>query len=114
MIIKKDEARQLPVLMVDSSDLFTGKTAIAFGSVTVKLMKAGGSAWTTKTMTSGNWTEIDDGLYMISFTAAELDTLGNFNYIAQAAGAVDYHGFFGVSANLVDDIDTRNITGIPE
>lgn len=59
--------------------------ALAFGDVTCKFLKAGAVSFTAKVLTALNFTEVGDGVYTISFTGAELDTLGSFTVVVQGA-----------------------------
>lgn len=107
MIIKRNIAKNLPVLFIDSSDFITGKTGVAFGDVTLKYKKEGDSAWTTFSLTTNDWIEIDDGVYEVVFTAAMLNTVGSFIYLAQTVDAIDYHGWVDIQNNLNDDLRAR-------
>ena len=61
MIIKKDTARNLPVMLLDSSGVAV--TGIAFGDASVKYQKTGDSSLSTFTLDVNNWNEIGQGKY---------------------------------------------------
>jgi len=104
MTIKQSIPRRLPVWLVDDTDFKTGKTGVAFGSATVKYAKEGDNSWSIFTLDITKWIELGDGVYDIVFGASELDTLGNFKYLVQVSGAVDYPGWVDIQANSNDDI----------
>lgn len=106
MIFKRNVADDLPVLLTDVSDLYTGLTGVAWGNVTVKYMKQGDTAWSTFTLDVNKWTEIGNGHYLISFSNTVLNTNGKFIYIATTAGAVDYPGSVEIRDNTNDTLAT--------
>lgn len=106
MLIKKSTARELPVILTDSSDFITGLTGKVFGNVTCKFRKDGETSWTVKAITAGNWHEIGNGHYTIDFITDDLDTAGLFEYIVIVTGSLDYSGLFEVRTNTIDDIAT--------
>jgi hypothetical protein len=110
MPLKRNTARELPVILIDDSDFKTGKTGVAFGDVTCKIRKDGASAWTSKTIDTNNWNEIGDGHYTIDFTAGNLDTNGLFEYIVQVTDALDFPGLFEIRDNTNDDLNTAIAT----
>lgn len=70
-LLKQSTARDIVVLMVDSSDHVTGKTGL---TLTIGLSKnAGAFAAITPTVT-----ELSYGFYKLALTAAHTDTLGDF------------------------------------
>jgi len=105
MIIKKDTANNLPVLMLDSSGVPV--TGIAWDDATpptVNYAKEGDSSLTSLTLSAGNWIEIGQGVYEIAFTAGILDTKGKFIYLATGDGALQYSGLVEIKDNDIDDI----------
>jgi hypothetical protein len=98
IILNQNEARDLPVLLLDSADHVTAKVGIAEGSVTVKISKNLG-ALTNFTLT-GKWTEIGQGLYKIAFAAGDLDTIGYFGYFVTATGCDQYSGMMYISEDI--------------
>jgi len=93
IILKKDTARSLPVLLVDGGGAV--KTGVVEGSVTVVTSKNGG-ALTGFTLT-GKWTELGQGLYTIDFADTDLDTEGFFAYLVTVTGCDQYSGIMYVS-----------------
>jgi hypothetical protein len=53
-------------------------TGVLFSDVTAKVKKAGAVVLSTKTLVTGDWVELGFGLYMIKWSAADMDTLGPF------------------------------------
>jgi len=93
IILKKDTARKLPVLLVDSGGAVV--TSVAEGDVTVVTSKNGG-ALTGFTLTD-KWTELGQGLYTIDFASGDLDTEGFFAYLVTVTGCDQYSGIMYVS-----------------
>jgi hypothetical protein len=75
------------VLIITETDGLTAKTGVLFSAVTALYRKAGQASFTAKTVTALNWREIGSGWYGLTFTAAELDTLGVFLAVVTTAGA---------------------------
>lgn len=96
IILTKDEARKLPVMLIDSSDHISAKTSVAEGDVTVTIAKNLGTL-TSFTLT-GKWTEIGQGVYSISFSASDLNTEGYFAYMVTSTGCDQYSGMMYVDA----------------
>jgi len=88
--LKKDEARSLPVLMIDSTDHVTPKTGLVAGDTTIQVSKNGGAFDAFDD--TGKWTERGQGLYFIDFGVGDLDTEGYFAYLVTAAGADQFSG----------------------
>lgn len=57
---------------------------LAFGDVTAQFLKQGGS-FASKTLTALNFAEKGEGVYTITFTTSELNTLGVFVVVVQGA-----------------------------
>lgn len=93
IILKKDGARKLPVLLVDSGGAV--KTSVGEGDVTVVTSKNGG-ALTGFTLT-GKWDELGQGLYTIDFASGDLDTEGFFAYLVTVTGCDQYSGIMYIS-----------------
>ena len=94
--LNQNEARKLPVMLIDSTDHLSPKTGIAEGSVTVKISKDLGTL-TDFTLT-GKWAEKGQGLYSISFSASDLDTVGFFGYLVTVTSCDQYSGMMYVDA----------------
>jgi len=111
VILKKDSARKLPVLLVDSSGKL--ETGVALGDVTVVTSKNGG-VLTGFTLTD-KWAELGQGLYTINFAAGDLDTEGFFAYLVTVAGCDQYSGMMYVSdwESNVDSILEDTATTLP-
>ena len=95
LIIKQSTAYKLPVVLIDDTDFKSKETGIAYGSVTVKYAKEasdGDHTLSTKTMASGDWEELGEGMYLIKFSTSELDTVGKFIYVCYASGILPYYG----------------------
>ena len=79
-MLKQSTARNLMVLMTDSSDHVTGKTG---ATLTITLSK-NGAAFASITPTV---TERGDGWYSLALTSGHTDTLGDFVLHITASGA---------------------------
>jgi hypothetical protein len=64
------------------------RTGIVFSQVVVSYKKSTATSFTTKTLVTGDFREIGNGIYEISFSAAELNTLGSFLYLVQGGGTL--------------------------
>jgi len=102
-IVKQSVARSLPVILILSSDGQSPKTGATEGQMTLSYRKEGASSWSAKTATD-NWTEVGKGVYLIDWSASDLDTLGRFDVVAEHADSINYYGSVTVSANLLDDV----------
>jgi len=107
VIIKKSAARKLPVILTDDSDFLTRKTGVAFGSVTVKYAKEGDTSLSTFTLDASKWIELGNGIYLIAFTASELDNVGSFIYNVEVSGSLEYSGWVDIQENLNDDLKSK-------
>lgn len=75
MIIQKNIACKLPVILIDDSDFKTELLNVT--SVTIKYRNPG-TGWLTS---SGAWSQLGNGLYIILFPASEIGTtVGQFLY----------------------------------
>ncbi len=72
-----------PILVLLSLD-DVAVTGLTSASVTCVFMKSGGS-FAAKTLNVGNFSEKGNGVYTVTFTAAELDTLGPFTVVITGA-----------------------------
>lgn len=59
-------------------------TGLTFADVTAEISKAGG-AFAAKTLDGTNFNEVGNGVYRITFTTADLDTLGAFTIVVTGA-----------------------------
>lgn len=96
IILNQNEARKLPVLLIDKENHLLPKTGVAEGDVTVKITKDLGTL--TDFTLAGKWAEIGHGVYSISFSASDLDTIGFFAYVVTAVGCDQYSGMVYVDA----------------
>lgn len=74
---------EVGVLLLNASD--APVTGVLFGDATVTFRKNGASSFSTKSLLSGEWNEVGDGLYRLTFTSTELDTSGSFRYLVDGA-----------------------------
>lgn len=87
----KFQEKQAKDIFVDLYDSTTGLPypGVPASGLVLKYAKAGESTYTTKVLTEGvdgNFAEIGDGVYKISFLADELDTLGQFVFVIAGTG----------------------------
>lgn len=97
LIIKQSTAYKLPVVLIDDTDFKSEETGVAYNAAgtTVRYAKEaadGDHTWSTKTLTSADWEELGHGLYLIKFSATELNTVGKFLYYYAATGILPYYG----------------------
>jgi hypothetical protein len=76
------------VLLLNASEFPV--SGVLFSSVTVRYRKNGATSFTTKALLAGEWTEIGDGLYRLTFSGGELDTSGNFRFLV-TGGSFERH-----------------------
>ena len=112
MILKKSVAFTLPVILTDATDFITPVTGVVFGSVVVKYAKEGDATLTPKTILVSDWTELGDGVYLVPFTTAELNTVGKFIYTVLVAGSLPYYGSAQIVTYGFDDIGAKT-TNLP-
>ena len=86
--VTKEVTTDVGVTLLNSSDVAVN--SIASGDVTVTFRKNGDASYTTKTLMAGQWSEVGDGLYRVTFTSAELNTVGSFRYIVKGAAFERY------------------------
>jgi hypothetical protein len=101
-------AAKMPVLLRDTSGVPV--TGVVFGGVTVKYRKFGQTSFTTKTISGSDWFEVGDGWYDVLFSASELDTVEDFNYIVQEASSVQWNGFAVIVPETRSEIKTKTDT----
>ena len=109
IILKKDSARKLPVLLVDSGGAV--QASVGEGDVTVATSKNGG-VLAGFTLTD-KWTELGQGLYTIDFASGDLDTEGFFAYLVTVTGCDQYSGIMYVSdweTNVDSILEDTNTT----
>jgi len=104
-MVKQSVERKIPCLLIESSDGQTPDTGVAAGSVTISYRKEAATSLTAKTAT-GNWTEVGKGVYLITWSTTDLNTVGRFDFIVEVSGDINYYGSLVVSANLLDDLAT--------
>ena len=77
-------------------------TGVLFSGITVRYRKQGAGSFTTKTVLAGEWNEIGDGVYQLTFTGSELDTAGFFRYLVTGAGFEIHEA----DLQVIDDFQT--------
>ncbi len=91
---------EVGVTLLDASDVPV--TGVPFSTPVVTYRKNGDSGFTTKTVLSGEWREVGDGLYGLTLSAAELDREGSFRLIVKGAGFERYEADFLIAADFQD------------
>jgi hypothetical protein len=102
-ILKQSVARALPIILIQESDGQTPKTGVTYAQVTISYRKEGATSWSSKTA-SGNWTEVGKGVYLISWSTSDLNTVGRFDVLVEQADCINVYASYVVSANLLDDV----------
>ena len=88
------------VTLLDGSEVPV--VGVAFGAVTVTYRKNGAASYSSKSLLSGQWNEVGDGLYRVTFTSSELDTKGSFRFLVKG-GAFDR---YESDLTVVDEFQT--------
>lgn len=115
MELKVGESSTLGIILTNTND-GTPLTGITPSDVTMYILKQGGSP-TLKTIDSGNFSEVGSsmpGLYRVTFTPTELDTVGQFIAVVQENTNVDLAQTF-LRVEIVSQLesDTYNeVSGI--
>lgn len=104
--LKQSTAVNITVLMVDSTDHVTGKTGLSAGLTIYATKGAGTPAVITPTVTELDSTNVK-GIYKLAFTTSHTDTLGELQLHITATGADPTDVKWQVSANLMDDLNTK-------
>lgn len=98
---------EVGILLLDASD--APVAGVLFGAVTITFRKNGAASFTTKSVLSGEWNEVGDGLYRLTFTSTELDTSGSFRYLVTGTGferhendAIIVDSFQSLATQIVD------------
>jgi hypothetical protein len=103
--LKQSVAAQLYVRIADTSNV--GITGIADTGVTAKLSK-NGLSFSAFTVTSGNWTEVGNGIYSIALATGNTDTLGGLLFgLFYTAGGSELFIEAQVVANVEADTFAR-------
>jgi len=112
--VLKSQETIITIIITDSAGAFV--TGLDPADVTLHFRKAGGSV-TEKTLDTDNFTEIDatemPGLYEVTFTASELNTIGEFVAILKQDGATAFANQT-VRLEVVASIDATTVEPILE
>lgn len=65
---------------------------VPYTDLTVRYKKQGQTSMTLKILTGSDWVELGGGLYSLSFSANEMDTVGGFTYTLES-GATLFNNF---------------------
>jgi len=112
VIVNQNEAKKLPVMLIDSSDHLTAKTGVIEDNVTVKISKNLG-AFTNLDLT-GKWSELGYGVYLIHLSASDLDTVGFLSYVVMVSRCDQYSGMVYVDAARATETKQDTITELVE
>lgn len=105
MLVQIGDRISIPVMLIDSTSRPSGKTGIAFGSVTVNYIKitsqtASSNTRTSYTPVSADWSEVDatntPGIYMFQLPAAMVNTAGTLVVRFSGTGFDDYRALLRV------------------
>lgn len=96
-ILKQNTARNVMVLMIDSTDRVTGKTGL---TLTVTVSKDGGAFGAIAPVV----TERGDGWYSVALTASDTDTVGDLALHITGAGADNFDETCDVQADVPTDV----------
>lgn len=96
-IVKQSTQTDLITAIVDTSNI--PATGLTFSSVTCQFRKEGQANFISKTLDINNFKELGNGFYTITFTAADLDTLGSFLWVVNGTGLTQATGLADVQAD---------------
>ena len=83
-------AKDVAVTLLDGSEApVIGLTSV---DVTVRFRKNGQVGFTTKALLPGEFNELGDGIYLVTFTSGEMDTGGNFRIIVTGVSFTKWTG----------------------
>lgn len=85
--ITQGVATEIGITLLDSSN--NAVIGVLYSALTVQYRKNGG-AFVNKVVTSGEWNEVGDGVYKLTFSAAELDVEGFFRILVSGSSFVTY------------------------
>lgn len=88
------------VTLLNSSDV--PQVGVLVGAITVTFRKNGASSFTTKSVLAGEWNEVGDGLYRLTFTAGELNIPGSFRFLVKGGTFERYES----DLTVADDFQT--------
>ena len=88
---KKNADKWFPVRLVDSVNLNTPETGIAFGSVVCKYGYEGAIAESVYAVTTNDWKEQGDGNYWLQIGVSEFTGEGKYILKVEATGCADYN-----------------------
>lgn len=113
MNILKDTIAILPVILIDDTDFKTPETAVSYDDVTCKYLRLETGllpqAWVTKSLGTNDWIEIGNGLYHISFSAADIgEETGQFYYHCSGTGLLPFWGTARITYSQAD-LDSKFI-----
>lgn len=85
--VVQGQATRLPFI---AADVDTGdpRTGITFNEIDVSYKKSSQTSFNLKVMTAGDFVENGNGVYEITFSTTELDTLGSFLYVVNGNGSL--------------------------
>lgn len=83
-VVVQGVAAPLTVAIMETDG--TPALGLDFASVTCQFRKADDSAFASKTLDGSNFTELGNGFYAVTFSAADLSTLGTFLFVLNGAG----------------------------
>jgi hypothetical protein len=79
-------ATDIAVTLLDTASAPANE--VPYTDITVQYRRSGQTSFTTKTLLEGEWTEVGDGLYLLTFTDGELSTPGNFRFLVTGTAFV--------------------------
>lgn len=101
--LKQGVAKAQPVILIQAADGQTPHLGATAGQVTISYRKEGATSWSSKTAV-GNWVEVGKGVYLVSWSTSDLNTIGRFDAVVEHASCINAYVAYRISANLEDDI----------
>lgn len=60
-------------------------TGVLYTDIVVQIKKQGATAFTTKSLVPSDWVNLGGGIYSLSFSSSDMDTLGDFTFTMSSA-----------------------------
>lgn len=94
-----------PLRLLDEDDLFSPETGKTYDGITVQYCLAGGESWTTYTITTDDWKEVDNGAYALRAGASEFTATGNYHFRITCTGCAERNFIVKVTNQSLDDMN---------
>lgn len=83
MELKAGVAYKFGIILVNTGNRPVGYTGVLSAGIFILIRPYGNGGWSTKSIAAGDWLEIGNGVYQVQFSAAELTTSGEFDFLVR-------------------------------